>query len=395
MAHNHNKSIRFAQLLTRSQERIGIEPEQKYQQITVRMWGKGVIERGIIQGSAIAAPSQFVARTGQFIMSRIDARNGACGMVPATLDGAVVTNDFPLFFVNTTEILPEFLACMSKTRRFVDLCIAASEGTTNRVRLQEDRFLATEILLPPLGEQRRIVAQIEALAGRVAEAQRLRAEALAAIDVLIYAELVKMRSDMLNNFSSAKLGDITTVTSGGTPARDNFLFWDNGHIPWIKTGELLDNNIYNAEEHITVEGMNNSSAKLFPIDTVLIALYGQGQTRGRTARLMIEATTNQACCAILPFPDRLHPRFTQYWLRSLYYEMREKSHGGAQPNWNGKMIKNIEIALPPIPKQLHIIARLDELQHKVNELHTHQSATQAEIEALLPSILDKAFRGNL
>jgi type I restriction enzyme S subunit len=98
---------------------------------------------------------------------------------------------------------------------------------------------------------------------------------------------------------------------------------------------------------------------------------------------------------ILPTPEVLNSRFTQYWQRSLYYEMREKSHGGAQPNWNSSMIKNIEIALPPLNEQRRIVAYLDGLQAKVNALRELQSASGEELSALMPSILDKAFKGEL
>jgi len=189
------------------------------------------------------------------------------------------------------------------------------------------------------------------------------------------------------------LGKATTVTAGGTPSREVDHYW-NGDVPWVKTGELVDSDINGADEFITEAGLANSSAKLFPVDTILIALYGQGQTRGRTGRLVIEAATNQACCAILPC-DRLEPRYTQYWLRSLYYEMREQSHGGAQPNWNGKMIKQIKIALPSLAEQRRIVAYLDGLQKKVDYLKTLQKKTATELDALLPSILDKAFEGEL
>lgn len=184
------------------------------------------------------------------------------------------------------------------------------------------------------------------------------------------------------------------MTSGGTPSREVATYW-NGNIPWIKTGELLDGDIFDAEEYITEEGLHSNSAKLFPPDTILIALYGQGQTRGRTGRLMIHATTNQACCAILPSPTHLEPRYTQYWLRTLYTEMREVSHGGAQPNWNGKMIKSIDMALPSLPEQRRIVAHLDDLQARVDAVKRLQAETRAELDALLPSILDRAFRGEL
>jgi len=264
------------------------------------------------------------------------------------------------------------------------------------VRLRQDGFDKELPELPsPLTEQRRIVAHIEALAARVAAAQSLRREADNETELLLAAQLKNIRHKLLeSNYPKKKFGDIAQVTSGGTPSRDNLSYW-GGNIPWIKTGELVDGDIFEAEEHITEEGMKNSSAKLFPPETILIALYGQGQTRGRTARLMIEATTNQACCAILPTPEILEPRFTQYWQRSLYYEMREKSHGGAQPNWNGGMIKNVEIALPSLEEQRQLVAYLDGLQAQVSALRAVQAETERELSALMPSVLDRAFKGEL
>jgi len=393
--YNGFQKVRLAAILTRSEEWIDIWPDNQYRQVTVRLWGKGVVLRDEVSGAEIAADRRFVIRPQQFILSRIDARNGAFGIVPDVLDGAIVSSDFPVFVVDQSQILPKFLDWMSKTHDFVELCKAASEGTTNRVRLKEERFLASEISLPPLEEQRRIVARIEELAARIEEARGLRREAVRAAELLLARSLKDVRDELLkSSFSKDKIGHITQVSSGGTPSRGVLAYW-GGNIPWIKTGELLDRDIYQAEEYITEEGLANSAAKLFPPDTILIALYGQGQTRGRTGRLMIKAATNQACCAILPTPTCLEPRFTQYWLRSLYFEMREVVRDGAQPNWNGQMIKNVEIAFPPLSEQKRIVAYLDDLEIRVNSLNQLQSETSAELDALLPSILDKAFKGEL
>ena len=192
-------------------------------------------------------------------------------------------------------------------------------------------------------DQRRIVARIEELAAKIADARDLRQQAAEETDFLSYAGMKDARQRILSTgIALTRLGDITKVTSGGTPSREISTFW-GGNIPWIKTGELSDGDITGAEEHITAEGVGNSSAKIFPEQTILVALYGQGQTRGRTGRLLISAATNQACCAILPNPARLNSKFVQYWLRSLYLDLREDSHGGAQPNWNGGMIKDLRI----------------------------------------------------
>src|SRR5215210_7088995 len=163
--------VSLGEILTKSKEQVEIDPHQQYKQVTIKLWGQGVVLRDEVAGAEITGAKRFVVRPQQFILSRIDARNGAFGLVPDFLDGAVVSNDFPVFAPNPSRVLPAFLGWMSKTRDFIDLCRVASEGTTNRVRLKEDRFMATKIPLPPLPEQRRIVARIEELAARIKEAR--------------------------------------------------------------------------------------------------------------------------------------------------------------------------------------------------------------------------------
>jgi len=130
-------TVRLGEVLRRSEETIDPIMDSEYREITVRLWGKGVVERGRVMGASLSG-RRFVARSGQFIASRIDARNGAMGLVPDSLDGALVTNDFPLFFVDPKRLDSSFLGWMSRTAGFVELCLRASEGTTNRVRLKED-----------------------------------------------------------------------------------------------------------------------------------------------------------------------------------------------------------------------------------------------------------------
>ncbi len=133
----------------------------------MRLFHKGVVLRGEKLGSAIRTTRQWQVRQGQVLLSRIDARNGAIGIVPLELDGAIVTNDFWAFAVNLQSAVPAFLDAYFGTAEFVDACKAASEGTTNRVRLQPEGFLKSEVPLPSLDEQRRIVSRIEELAEKI------------------------------------------------------------------------------------------------------------------------------------------------------------------------------------------------------------------------------------
>lgn len=170
-------TVRLGEVLSKSDRQIDIYPDQQYKEVKVRLWGKGVVLRKELAGAEIAASRRYALKAGQFILSRIDARNGASGLVPESLGGAVVSSDVPVFDTQQKRLLPPYLNWLSKTKGFVELCRAASEGTTNRVRLKEDRFLRMEIPVPPLPEQRRIVEWLDAVADRAEEAKRLRAEA--------------------------------------------------------------------------------------------------------------------------------------------------------------------------------------------------------------------------
>lgn len=159
--------VALGDVLCRSSEPAVCMPDAEYDEVTIRLWGKGVISRGKVRGAYVTTPRRVV-RANQLILSKIDARNGAIGLVPQELDGAIVSNDFPSFeFADSRQLAPAFMGWMVRSRHFVDLCKAASEGTTNRVRIKEDRFLAQQIVLPPLGEQQAIVSRLDTLADKM------------------------------------------------------------------------------------------------------------------------------------------------------------------------------------------------------------------------------------
>jgi type I restriction enzyme S subunit len=385
---------KFGDVATEISRLVTLETGVAYRSVGVKWYGEGVHVHETRQGHEFDA-DRFEIQTDDLIYNDMWARMGSVAIVPPELSSSVASSHFPTFKLNREIIEPRYLHWFFKTPSFWEECETASRGSTGRNQIKRRTFLAIPIPLPSLAEQRRVVARIEELAAQIHEARTLRHQATEEAEALSYSSLKQARHRLLNSkHPKSRLGALTKVTSGGTPSRGNPAFW-NGDIPWIKTGELLDGDISNAQEHITQDAVDNSSARLFPPETVLIALYGQGQTRGRTGRLLISATTNQACCAVLPKPEMFEARFIQYWLRSLYVELREEAQGGAQPNWNGGMIKDLEIALPPLAEQRRIVVELDALQAEVDALKRLQAETAAELDALLPAILDRAFKGLL
>ena len=156
-----------------------------------------------------------------------------------------------------------------------------------------------------------------------------------------------------------KIEDIClNITSGGTPKSTNEAFYNPQEIPWLKTGEVNYCRIYDTEKYISKEGLYNSSAKIIPTSSVIVAMYGQGDTAGRVAINKIPLTTNQACCNLIINDKVADCEFVYYKLSTLYEKMVSLKNGGAQPNLNVKIIKSIEISLPPLPVQQRIASIL-------------------------------------
>lgn len=194
-----------------------------------------------------------------------------------------------------------------------------------------------------------------------------------------------------SNWCWIRLENIAEWGSGGTPSRKRKEYY-NGNIPWIKTGELNNGYIFNSKEKITELGLKNSSAKLYPINTVIIAMYGA--TIGKVGILSIEATTNQACACAIVYKNILF----KYVFHYLIYQKEafiNKSKGGAQPNLSQEIIKKHEIPLPPIKEQQRIVNIIESLFAKLDRAKELIENTLAQFEQNKMAILHKAFTGEL
>lgn len=297
--------------------------------------------------------------------------------------------------------------------------------------------------LPPLAEQKRIAKRVEKLFQKLDEAGRLIREAhdnfesrqLAILTKGLKGELTtnwrkldgnypdsntiynEMKNYLLKEYNIplnnkkvkpidnneietmiptswkwVRLGDVFKITSGGTPKRSKAEYY-NGEIPWIKTGEIKWNYIQNGEEFITQTGLENSSAKLLPRNTVLVAMYGQGLTRGRAGILKIKASCNQAVCAILPNSYVL-PEFLFYYFMEGYHRFRNSAKGGNQENLSGSMISNFIFPLPPLNEQKEIVRLLNGILSKEKNVNQNLKLLLS-MDKIKKSILNKAFRGEL
>ena len=295
-----------------------------------------------------------------------------------------------------------FLAHLMNYYRQAEVFLHLARRAVNQANYNRNEISILKIPLPPYSEQRKI-ATVLGLAERVIEQQEhlieLTKELKKSLLHQLFAHGVRREPQkptdigpVPNSWEVARLGDVAMLKSGGTPARDKPQYWLNGDIPWVKTGEINYRVIDRTEELITHEGLVNSSAKVFPKGTLLMAMYGQGVTRGRVGLLGIEAATNQACVAITPCDEqRVSSRFIYYYLQLHYEALRQMGHGANQRNLNAALIKGFPLSFPKMDQQVRIIEVLELLDAKIG---LHESKRVA-LTALFHTLRHQLMRAQL
>jgi type I restriction enzyme, S subunit len=187
------------------------------------------------------------------------------------------------------------------------------------------------------------------------------------------------------------LGDVCRTTSGGTPSRKRADYFQ-GDIPWVKSGELTDGLVSDVSEFITEEAVANSSAKLFPLGTLLIAMYGA--TVGKLGVLTKPAATNQAVCAIFP-PPELDSKFLFWFLRFKRSYLIDQAVGGAQPNISQSILRELMVPVPPINVQREVVAEIEKHFSRLDEAVANLQRVKANLNRYKASVLKAAVEGRL
>ncbi|HDI1215370.1 N-6 DNA methylase [Aeromonas hydrophila] len=192
-----------------------------------------------------------------------------------------------------------------------------------------------------------------------------RADILQTRDVSLNGERHVITETRASKYPHKKIGEFLKTSSGGTPSKAVSEYYAEGTIPWLKSGEVSQGIVTKTEEFITQSGLDNSSAKIFPVNTVLVAMYGA--TAGQVGLLKFPSATNQAVCGILPSPE-IVPEFLYYILKSKKNYLVSLSTGGAQPNISQTIIRDIDIPVPPIDIQREIVFEIDCYQQRIEDL---------------------------
>jgi len=359
----------------------------------VYSFGRGLFARGPMSPSNTSYRSYNRLVVDDFVISQPKAWEGALARVTPDFDGWYLSPVFSTFRADRSRLDPAFLDWYCKRDAiWIELQRNSRGIGARRETVSPETFLALEIPLPPPAEQRRIVARIEELAAKIEEAKALRKRAGEEAEALYSKQVDALFSSCGGQMT--EIGEAFRVTTGGTPSRSNPAYW-GGEVMWVSSGEVAFCRIRDTREKITTEGVDSSNAKIYPPSTVLLAMIGQGKTRGQCAILDCNAATNQNVAAIHVYETEHLPEYVYWWLLSSYQRSRATETGTAQPALSGERVKRMSIPLPPASEQRRIVAQLDALQVEADALKRLQAETAAELDALLPSILDKAFKGEL
>jgi type I restriction enzyme S subunit len=360
------------------------QPGRPYRQIGVRLWGQGAYERETVDGAGTKYSKLNRVETGDIIVNKIWARNGSVTVVPNQLAGCFCSGEFPLFQPTNGELLPAWFFWLTKTRWFWDQCDKQSRGTSGKNRIRPEMFLAIEIPLPPLEEQRRIVARIDRLAAKIDEAQeatqRVESEWLTLLrsrfsQIVDGAPRDKMENvaPLIRRKVEPRLGEeypelgIRSFGKGTfhKPSLD-YLNVGTKKLYRIEPGDLVFNNVFAWEGAIAVSQ---------PEDEGRV-----GSHRFITCVPQDGVVTADFLCFYFLTPEGLE-------------RVREASPGGAGRNRTLGLEKlaQIEVPIPAYESQVSF----GRLIQKVRAMQTVRDTVRNETNAMLPSILDRAFKGAL
>ena len=302
-------------------------------------------------------------------------------MLPAALNQRVAC-----LRLKTNKITNGFLFHLLNSNYFESKCIQSSQGVAQK-NMSTEWLKSYELPLYSLSKQNEITKILDDVRNTII----LKEQELQKFDELIKARFVEMFGSVHDSvyYSYLPVGNFTKVISGGTPNRKKDEYWKRGNIPWIKTTELQNDVIKKTEECITEVGLKESSAKIVPIGTVLVAMYGQGKTRGKTAYLDIEACTNQACACILP-SQNVNSKYLWKYFELSYEKLRSLAQGAGQPNLNGNMIKDFPVLIPPINMQNDYVSFVEQVDK--SKLAVQQSLEKTQL--LFDSLMQEYFGEN-
>lgn len=391
-------TARLGDVLTPSVRAHAVDPSRQYALLGVRLDGQGPFHRETVLGTQTSASRLYEVRSGDFIYSRLFAWRGAFGLIEPEFDGHFVSNEFPTFTAINGRVEPKFLRYWFRLPDVLRRVEADCSGSTplTRNRFKEQYFFGLEIPLPPLDEQRRIVARIEELAAKVEEALRLRHGAVEELTALGNSEANAIfgRAD----YTTRPLGDLCHVITDGTHQTPRYV--DEGAIFLSAQNVKPFRFLPEVHRKVSFEDYAVYTAKNKPSrGDILLTRVGAGIGEAAVIDQDIDFAIYVSVALIRPDASQITPQFLVHWLNSPIGRSHSRSktlgRGHSQGNLNLNLLRSFPVPVPPITRQNEIVSELDALQAKVDAVKALHTETAVELDAMLPAILDKAFKGEL
>lgn len=395
------KFYRFEELATFSRDFFKVVPSEIYSELSLRLYGRGFEIRREIAGVAFVASEMQRLKARQFVTSIHQFRNGAVGIVPNALHGTILSKNFLVYELDETLVDARFLFHFLTSPHSISYFQANSTGSATPI-YPKSMIESVEIPLPPLSEQRRVVARIEELSAQIREARTLRHQATCEAEAIISARISKMfeTSDCWGTVNDAIAKHRGAVRSG--PFGSQLLheeFTDSG-VTAIGTRDVQTNRFHiQSGWFISHEKFQQVQRYQVFSNDVLCTIIG-----GSIGRFCVVphdvplAFTTKHIQALTLDSAKADAHFMSWMLnyhRRCRASLFSQVEGSAQPSLNAGKILATLFPLPPLDEQRHIVAELDALQAEVDALKRLQAETTAELDALLPAILDRAFKGEL
>lgn len=363
--------VSLGEVIRHRQEFIQIDDLETYKRCRVQLHAKGIVLRDIISGAEIKTKKQQVCHTGEFLVAEIDAKVGGFGIVPEELDGAIVSSHYFLFQLDERKLDKRFLDYFIRTPDFREQVNA--QGSTNYAAIRPKNVLGYKIPLPLFTEQRRIVARIEELTAKTKEANKLRQHTVEEAEAFFKSFRSKCLSDALDKYGGKSLGSLISMSSGEGLTSNQL-------------DDYLEYPVYGGGGFI-----GYYSRYLFEEPKIVI-----GRVGARCGCIFVtkpKSWVTDNALYLSKISDCLDMKYLIHALNNI--DLRRQANQAAQPVLSQKKINPITIPVPPLSEQHRIVVYLDNLQTKVDTLRCLQDETKVELDALLPSILDKAFKGKL
>ncbi|WP_288397921.1 restriction endonuclease subunit S [uncultured Acinetobacter sp.] len=337
-----------------------------------------------------------------FATTRPNLKNIA--LIREEYSSPVASTGFCIFRANE-KVLPTYLFYFVTTD-FVQAQIEPYVGGASYPAITDANLKKAPIPIPSIEEQKRIVEKLDTLLTRIDTAIEHLQESITLTDSMFVSGMDKAFNplslppnetglyELPKEWVWQNLGSISTIGTGVTPLKGRADYYNNGHISWVTSKATGDDFVFESEQKITEVALSECRLKLFPAGTLIVALYGQGKTRGQVSELLIESTINQALAAVVVNPDH-NSKFVKYFLKRSYLLLRSKASGGTQENLNLSIIKAIQVPLPDIQQQRKIVLSLDALNDQVNQVKSELTSKIELLNQLKASILDSAFKGEL